>query len=134
MSNLFHTNLKDLSNQAQNTPFVTSENISPVYLLTQSIPNNSGEKTTKSITPDDLSAQIAALQLEVNNLKNINTNYINTINQLSNETNSLKSRDLTVENGQLHIKIIQLTNYINQLNLQNNNLMRRLSAFGTFRS
>jgi len=134
MSHLFNTNLKDLADQVQNTPFVTSEHISPLYLLTQSIPNNSGERAMRTITSDDLSAQIVTLQAEVDNLKNVNTNYINTINQLSNQVNSLKSRNLSSENGELNVKVSQLTNYINQLHFQNNNLMKRLSAFGSFRS
>jgi peptidoglycan hydrolase CwlO-like protein len=134
MSNLFTTNLNDLSNQAQNSSFVSSEHISPLYLFTQSLPNNSGERNLRTITSDDLSAQIVTLQAEVDNLKNVNTNYINTINQLSNQVNSLKSRNLSVENNELNIKVGQLTNYINQLHIQNNNLMKRLSAFGSFRS
>jgi hypothetical protein len=48
--------------------------------------------------------------------------------------NSFKSNDLLNENQQLYTKIAQLTNHINQLNYQNNSLMKRLSAFGGFRS
>ena len=133
MSNLFNATLNELSNQTVNTPFVTSENISPLSLLTQSIPhfNNSN---VKMITTDDLSVQIVSLNAEIEDLKNKNTNYINTINKLSNEVNSYKSKDSLIENQQLHTRIAQLTNHINQLNYQNNNLMRRLSSFGGFRS
>jgi hypothetical protein len=134
MSNLFNTNLNELSNQTENTPFVSSEKISPLTLLTQTIPNFNNSSAVKMITAEDLTNEIVSLKAEIDDLKNINSNYINTINKLSNQVNSFKSNDLLNENQQLYTKIAQLTNHINQLNYQNNSLMKRLSAFGGFRS
>ena len=134
MSNLFNTNLNELSHQTENTPFVSSEKISPLSLLTQPIPTLNNSSAVKMITADDLSIHIVSLKAEVEDLKNTNSNYINTINQLSNQVNSYKSKDALKENEKLYTKIDQLTNHVNQLNYQNNNLMRRLSSFGGFRS
>ena len=82
MSNLFNTNLNELSHQTENTPFVSSEKISPLSLLTQPIPTLNNSSAVKMITADDLSIHIVSLKAEVEDLKNTNSNYINTINQL----------------------------------------------------
>jgi hypothetical protein len=133
MSNLFNTVLNELSHQNENTPFVSSEKISPIMLLTQTIPHLNNSSAVKMITADDLSNQIVSLNHEIADLKNMNSNYINSINKLSNELNIYKTKELTDSREQLYTKIEQLTNNVNQLYYQNNNLIRRLNYLGVYR-